>query len=640
MDSQIFLEAGIEKRRLSGGMTAPSRVDPLPAVLAALGMFWWTWSKWPDVLIDFGRELYVPWQLSVGKVLYLDIAYFNGPLSPYFNSLWFRLFGPHMIVLVFINLALLMLIIFLVYALARRISGRAGAVAASLVFVAMFAFADYDQVGNYNYICPYSHEMVHGILLSFAALLCVMIYCETMKTKVLGVAGLLTGLVFLTKAEIFLALICAISVAAIAVFLLKPSGISTFPSAVLAFLLTALLPPLAGTLSMIPALGPARALEGVAGSFYHLFANGDVAKLPFYVKQLGTDDIGGNLLRMLESAAVAAALAACAAAMGMVFRNSKLRHPAIPALVLVLCGLAFWFAFRLEWLTFVARPLPLFMLIIAAALSVSLISRSRFSRAAGNHEKLEQPDTSGSQPRTSQGISSKVRPVCQLSFVIFSLVLLGKMLLNGRIDGYGFVLAMPAAIVLAVLLVDWLPGLVGRHGGYGAATLAAGVAILLVVTGEFVYVAGTHLAGKTVRVSNGSDTITTYPWGTAVNEGLAALKTTMKPGETMAVVPEGVMLNYLMRVENPTPYLNYLPPDVLMFGETEVLAAFKAHPPEYVVAIPRSFKEYGVEGFGQGYAENLASWIMGNYQMLKAITPESTGKMAFGKLFILRRKNP
>jgi len=33
------------------------------AALVVLGTFatllWWTWGTWPDVLIDFGREIYV-----------------------------------------------------------------------------------------------------------------------------------------------------------------------------------------------------------------------------------------------------------------------------------------------------------------------------------------------------------------------------------------------------------------------------------------------------------------------------------------------------------------------------------------------------------------------------------------------------
>jgi len=83
--------------------------------LVAVTMLSWSWGTWPDVLIDFGRELYVPWQLATGKILYADIAYFNGPFSPYLNSLWFRLFGVSLRTLVTCNLAILALLTVLLY---------------------------------------------------------------------------------------------------------------------------------------------------------------------------------------------------------------------------------------------------------------------------------------------------------------------------------------------------------------------------------------------------------------------------------------------------------------------------------------------------------------------------------------------
>src|SRR5687767_3427150 len=57
-----------------------------PALLALLfvGLVAWSWRKWGDVFVDFGHEVYIPWQLSEGRVLYRDIAYFMGPLSQYF----------------------------------------------------------------------------------------------------------------------------------------------------------------------------------------------------------------------------------------------------------------------------------------------------------------------------------------------------------------------------------------------------------------------------------------------------------------------------------------------------------------------------------------------------------------------------
>lgn len=57
--------------------TLPKHAVFLLSLTAILLFF--SWRKWPDPLIDFGRELYVPWQLSLGKTLYLDISYFNGP---------------------------------------------------------------------------------------------------------------------------------------------------------------------------------------------------------------------------------------------------------------------------------------------------------------------------------------------------------------------------------------------------------------------------------------------------------------------------------------------------------------------------------------------------------------------------------
>ncbi len=614
-ESQTGAEGLPSKNRQFFSMAIPLWLDPLPAILIACAMSWWTWNKWPDIVIDFGRELYIAWQLSLGKILYLDIAYFNGPLSPYFNSLWFRFFGPHLIVLVLVNLALLCLLIIFICLLVRKISGRPGAVAASLVFVSIFAFGDYTIVGNYNYVCPYSHEMVHGVLLSFGALLCLTVYCDTMRMSALCAAGVLTGLVFLTKAEIFMSLFCAMAVALIVTLALKRTRIPASMKIILGFLASAVFPPLIAVLSMIPVLGPSGALRGAAGSFYYLLTDNNVARLPFYQSGMGTDDIVGNLARMLISAVLMAGFLEIAAGFGILLGRTRLRHPAIPAIVLVLGTLVFGLVFRTYWLIFIGRPFPLILLIIGAALCVFVI-------------------------RLFQRVHFDKRTVQQLALVVFALVLLGKMLLCCRIYQYGFVLAMPAAMVVTVLIVDWLPAWVSLRGGFGRVTQAAGIALLLIVSGQFILLSSTQIAAKTLRVSNGSDTILAYPWGYVVNQGLSALRNLLKPGETMAVLPEGVMLNYLVRVENPTPYVNFMPPEVLMFGEEEMIAAFKAHPPDYIVALPRPVSEYGFEEFGKDYASNLVSWVGDNYQEIVTICPEETREVLFGKLTILHRKQP
>jgi len=56
-------------------------------LLAGAGFFMASisWLKWPDLLIDYGDQVYIPWRLSEGLVLYKDIFYMYGPLSSYIH---------------------------------------------------------------------------------------------------------------------------------------------------------------------------------------------------------------------------------------------------------------------------------------------------------------------------------------------------------------------------------------------------------------------------------------------------------------------------------------------------------------------------------------------------------------------------
>ncbi len=143
---------------------------PLAIVLVAAAMLRWTWGTWPDVLIDFGRELYIPWQLLEGRRLYADMAYFYGPLSPYLNAGWFRLMGVGLRALVLGNLLLLAWLVYVLYQLLSAIGTRRSATIACLVFLALFAFGELTGIGNYNFVCPYAHELTHGVILALTAL--------------------------------------------------------------------------------------------------------------------------------------------------------------------------------------------------------------------------------------------------------------------------------------------------------------------------------------------------------------------------------------------------------------------------------------------------------------------------------------
>src|SRR5271156_4179907 len=100
-----------------------------------------SWRKWPDILVDFGMQLYLPWKISTGSVLYRDLKYLTGgPLSQYYDAVLFKVFGVSLLTLVISNLLIAAALVLLIY---HRFLAAADALTAttiSLGVVLVFAF--------------------------------------------------------------------------------------------------------------------------------------------------------------------------------------------------------------------------------------------------------------------------------------------------------------------------------------------------------------------------------------------------------------------------------------------------------------------------------------------------------------------
>jgi 4-amino-4-deoxy-L-arabinose transferase-like glycosyltransferase len=218
-----------------------------PAAVAAVfvAMLVWTWQTWADVLVDFGVQLYVPWQLTHGKVLYRDIAHYTGPISVYYNALAFRIFGTNLRVLELANMPVLIAIVAAIYCLAKRLGGRLCATVCGISFIILFAFAHLTIAGNYNYVCPYEYEYTHATLLALICLIFLARLIRTGRMTSAAIAGFLTGMIFLTRTEFFVAIIGA---AIAGVFLLamidRPARVAT---ACAIFVVAGLIPPVIDT---------------------------------------------------------------------------------------------------------------------------------------------------------------------------------------------------------------------------------------------------------------------------------------------------------------------------------------------------------------------------------------------------------
>ncbi|MCJ7543078.1 MAG: hypothetical protein MUP47_00695, partial [Phycisphaerae bacterium] len=339
-------------------------------------MLWWTWGTWPDVMVDFGRELNIAWKVWRGQTLYSQVAHYRGPLSPYLNALWFGLFGPSIRTLEVCNLAILAGLIGLLYHMFKRLSGRAVSTVACVVFLLLFAFARFVRCGNYNYVCPYTHEMSHGLLLGMVSLAAMWGF-RRRKMLALVASGLALGGVFLTTLEVFVGALGGTGMALLLSLIAYGGNVRKSLGSLGVFCASAALVPLAALLALSRIMPVGQAAEGLLAS-YRAAANPELRRLKFYLDGAGLSDVSGNLRALFLSCGaylmVLVPLVLLALAVRKRFRD---RWPGLRAGFIVATGgilLGFWG--RIDWFS-AARPLPVVLLVGAI---VSLVGFCRHRR--------------------------------------------------------------------------------------------------------------------------------------------------------------------------------------------------------------------------------------------------------------------
>ena len=197
---------------------------------------------------------------------------------------------------------------------------------------------------------------------------------------------------------------------------------------------------------------------------------------------------------------------------------------------------------------------------------------------------------------------------------VLGFILLAKVFFYARITHYGCWLAMPAVILLLTALFGSVPALIQRRGGNGAIFLAGLAGVWTVILFIHLAITKTEMMTLDISVGSGPDQF----WadakiGNFVNNAVLVAQQ-MPPNKTLACFPEGIMINYLARRETATRFVNFNPPDLLLFGEDRMLAAMQASPPDFIFLVHKDTSEFGLKFFGRDYGQKLYAWIEENYE--------------------------
>jgi hypothetical protein len=346
---------------------------------------------------------------------------------------------------------------------------------------------------------------------------------------------------------------------------------------------------------------------------------GSPSKSPFYKWCMGLDAPAFNLrIMFIHFVILAAIVFLCARLFRRRMDTSANRMMAVGFVALLLGSSS-----GLDWVE-CGRSLPMIVLALCGMLCVQLREVS-------------------AKPPSSENSEQQSKLAFPLLWGFFGLALLAKLGLYSRIWHYGFALAMPA-FAGAIFLLFWL--LPRRLEKFGVQPLlfrgTISLALLVGFLRLFVQSAQLYHA-KTVTVGRGSDRILAFkesisPTAVAINSALNWMETNAPPQATLAVLPEGVMVNYLSRRTNPAGYYIWNPIELAVFGQSSMTWSFQTHPPDFIMLIHRDTAEFGVKYFGQEerFGQELVRWIDQNYTSVFLIGHEPLRNALFG-IKILKR---
>jgi hypothetical protein len=594
---------------------------PYWAVLLVLGGVFialaaWSWRKWPDIQIDYGQQLYFPWQIASGKVMFRDMKYVSGgPLSQCFHALVFKIFCVSFTALIVTNLAILALLILLIHRLFLRMADEWTALMACLVTLCIFSFSQYTDIANFNYICPYAYEAFHGLVLSVAAIACLCQWSPSRKDGWMFLTGVCLGGVFLGKPELFVAAAGAFAAGLLMEWLSSPASPRRWRSYFLLFIGFA--SPVAAFLvyySLVWNLPGG--ITAVAGSWIPLLTT-NVSHSAFFRWGLGLDQPGTNLMLMFRRFGGFVVGVACIA---MFCRPYRRGNAAIRAgLGALLCVLWWWSTMRFRWSRCGSALGPITLLGFAF-----LLCKWWTTRKSPENRALVLP----------------------LLWSVFALGLLSKMGLMPRLFHYGFYLGMPAALFAVVLIFDLLPAELRRFQVNAAQFRAVAAIFILPALGQMVWESNLFYRDKTFPVGTGADEILAVDpklevRGAAFQETVAWVQANTAPSSTIAVLPQGTLINFLTRRPNPTPYVCLTPSEIEAYGEANIKAAYVRTPPDYIILVSEDASDWKLGYFGtqHGYGYDIMQWIRANYTPVWGLGPEPLQTRRFG-IRILKKSDP
>ena len=552
-----------------------------PALVAVLACFallaWASWRKVEFPIIDVGREVEISARILAGQIPYRDVETYYGPLAYYANALALLLFGQRLEVFFGVGLSLALAATLLFYRLILRLTDARWAALGTVCMLIYCALGP----GLFNFILPYSYGAVYGIVLCLLAIAALDCYTCTGKTRWLIAAAIACGLAGVAKQEYGVSALGAILVGAN----LYPQNLQT------RVLRSGLILVVTGACVIIPF---ALVLEQVSWERLHS------SLLP--ISQFGV--LNKSTLFQVSPAKT---LSIWWATFKSFFASS---------LVVLMSTIAVHWLLKSRQVNIPQWLRTLFEVLAGFAFAkVGLILLMKLSKLIFHSGVIYIGDPLGNlswclpvfigwfalnRPQLPQ---YKHAPL-MWTLLVFSLLLNSRWLFY--INFYGLY-AAPVILLFFTLLYHSTQRISGVVWRYLLVCVLIGIHIRLSTLSHYQYA---------VNSSNGTLYTTNAAQARSLNQTINAIKTS--GANSVLVLPEGNILNFLTATHSPSRELTFLPVTLPSSqDEQEFLESMHSHPPELIVYVPRAFREWGYRTYGE-FNPLVDQWITKQHKLIQS----------------------
>lgn len=577
-----------KQRDFAVKMPSERSIITLALLLLAALLLLTTWGRFGDPFLDYGVTLYGPMLVARGFVPYRDFEWLYGPFSLMCNGALFSVFGIHNFTLLVANSILLILFSYLIHHLFQDWFDCRIAAAVLAVFFLCFAFSHSTKVGNYNYLVPYSSEALHGLYLGvvLVSLGQRVVIRPTLLTALLH--GVVLALALLTKAEMAFAGLLTW----LATYVWGWWGGADRRLWKRHFLLSGV-----GTLGILACIfcvcltvmSPTEAL-GFVGGAWRMLAT-PAATATWNEQAMGLDAPLRNIMRVVVSSLSVAIILGSIAGAARLAEQLQLSKKAKLGVTI-----SFFFAFGLilksaDLWKFAAYSLPL--------VAVGLVW----------YYGLPVGPQKNSPPST---------PLGPLLWAVWSVGCISRMILNARIEQYGFVQAMPTVLLGWAWCLYEFPRVVTRRRE-GASLVRAGCFGLLFAfcVSQF-QLSLKYLLKKQNVWTSPTLVVRLYDCSTDPRipiweEALGYLRNHLQPGDKLLVIPEGSFVAFALGRPMSTRTPQLTPTEVSGFGEANIVADFDRQRPDVVVIVHKHTQPF-LFGSSDDYGRQIMTWVRQHYK--------------------------